>query len=316
MNIQSGYHPDNPCRTGEPSGRIAVACPAGHRVRLLFCLAIVILASGAVPPLLFSQQPANVPAVTPSRPQSGSIRDLENLLTSLVVREAGLEWSDDKHWGEQERIWAGFRFRRDDGRLETERVWKEVNHGSWEKYSAKVRPGAENFRITFPNIEAAPDGSSRITVNVRAVLDIEARQSQWSRGVQLYSISGTGWADVEVSIRVTVTTRPDYTELPPALVISPTVTDAEIVLHRFQLDRVSKLGGEFSQQVSRAARKIIEDKLEEKKTDIVAKLNRQIEKNRKHLRFSMHDLELPEFVRFWDRATGKDEPPPTGGDKE
>lgn len=252
-------------------------------------------------------QQSEVPAES-----SKSLKEIENLLTGLVIREAGLEWSDDKKWGGQEKIWNGIRFRQDDGRLETERVWKTVNHGSWEKYAAKVRPGAENFRITLPNIETTPDGTSHITVNVRAVLDIDARQSQWSRGVQLYSVSASGWADVEVAIRVDVTTRPDYTEFPPAIVIDPTVSDAYVVLHRLQLDRVGKLGGEFSQQVSRAAEKIIEDKLADKKTDLVAKLNRQIEKNRKHLRFSMKDLELPEFVQFWNIATEKKDAGPSG----
>ena len=270
-------------------------------------LAILWLVTHPESPVFAQPSQANI---LPSQPAAdkttGTVKDLETLLTGLVIQEAGLEWNNDKNWGGQEKAWNGIRFRHDDGRLETERVWKMVNHGSWEKYSAKVRPGPENFHITLPRIESTDDCTSNITVNVRTTLDIDARQSQWSRGVQLYSISGTGWADVEVSIQVAVKTRPDYTEFPPAIVIEPIVTNADIVLHRFQLDRVSKLGGEFSQQVSHAAKKIIDSKLEDKKTDIVIKLNKQIERNRDHLRFSMKDLELPEFINFWNAATKED----------
>ncbi len=275
--------------------------------------AVVPVAAQNPPPQVIGPQPAPGANTTST---TGSLEDVEKLLTRLVVGEAGLEWSDDRKWGQQEKVWGGVRLRRDGNRLETERVWRMVNHGSWEKYGAQVQPGAENFRITLPRIETTPDGASLVTVAVRAQLDIEARQAQWVRGVQMYSLSASGTADVGLEIAVRLDSVPDYSEFPPAIVLQPEVTSADIHLYDFRIDRVSKVGGEFAQQVSKVARKKIEEKIAEKKTGLPAKLNRQIEKNRDHLRFSLNDLILDEWLKSKvpDASSSAGEngsPPPT-----
>jgi hypothetical protein len=242
---------------------------------------------------------------------SGSLADLERLLSTLVAREAGLEWNDEKNWGQQTEVQDGLRFRRDDGRLETERTWKKVNHGRWEKYAAAVRPGSENFRITLPRLETGTDGSSLVTVRVRALLDLSARISQWNRGLQLYSLSADGWADVQLELDARVSTRADWTEIPPAMVVQPEVLAVRVTIHELQLDRISKLGGEFSQQVGQLARSVIEDKLRERESGLVERLNRKIGEQADRLRFSLHDIEWPQWLE-----PGQQDPPasPDPGD--
>ncbi len=234
-------------------------------------------------------------AATPA--PAGSLADLERLLTSLVAREAGLEWNDDRNWGQQVEVWDGIRFRQDDGRLETERAWKKANHGRWEKYAAQVRPGAEHFRITLPRLETAADGASLVTIRVRALVDLSARISQWSRGVQLYSFSAEGWTDVEMELEARVNTVADWSELPPAMVVRPEVLAVRVTLHELQLDRISKLGGEFSQQMGQLARGAIEERLRERESGLVERLNRKIGEKGDQLRFSIRDLDWPEWIR-------------------
>ena len=53
-------------------------------------------------------------------------------------------------------------------------------------------------------------------------------------------------------------THIDVKNFPPDLIFSPTITDAEITIEEFRLDRVSKLGGEVAQQLTRRARKELE----------------------------------------------------------
>lgn len=289
--------------SGLPGGRHRILQGAGRSARfwlLLSRLILVGLPAGvcATGGAITAQEPQSAPAADSLPDQRHSLEPMEKWLTRLVIEEAGLEWSDDRDWGGQERVQEGIRFRRDEGgKLETERVWKNVNHGSWERYSARVRPGAGNFRITLPRMETDPGGGSRITLQIRALLDLEARHSQWSRGLQLYSISAEGWADVEVTLDLRLSTLPDWSTIPPTVVLQPVVDAAHVTLHELQLDRVSKLGGEFSQQVGRLAQRVISARLAEKEQGLVDRLNRQIGKHRDQLRFSPADIQLPDWAR-------------------
>lgn len=226
-----------------------------------------------------------------------SLEELERLLTALVARETGLEWSDEKKWGQQIEVQDGIRFRRDDGRLETERTWKKVNHGRWEKYAAQVRPGPGNINITLPRLATADDGSSLVTVRIRALVDLTARISQWTRGVQLFSFSAEGWTDVELELEARVSTAADWSEVPPAMVIRPEVLAVRVTIHELQLDRVSKLGGEFSQQLGQLARNTIEEKIRERESGLVERLNRKIGEQADRLRFSVRDVAWPDWLQ-------------------
>ena len=81
----------------------------------------------------------------------------------------------------------------------------------------------------------------------------------------------------------------DISRFPPDLIFAPTVTDADIIVDEFRLDRISKAGGEFAQQATRGARKILDKKVKEKETKLVEKLNEKLEKNKDDLRISVAD---------------------------
>lgn len=309
-----------------PLARRLCRLPAGLLVAglMVSCLSSPVRASGCQPPGSAPVSGASSPSspASPALDATGnattadarSLAQVEQWLTRLVIDEAGLEWSDDRKWGQQEQVWDGIQWRRDPGgRWETERKWKSVNHGSWEKYHARLRPGADSFRITLPRLATAADGASEISLQVDAVIDLMARQSQWVRGVQLYSLSAEGWARVTVAIDLRLTTTAEWSEIPPVMVLQPVIEQVRIQLHELQLDRVSKVGGEVSQQIGRAAEKVIRDKLAEKEPGIADRLNRQIDKHRDRLRFSAADLHLPDWVQQAIPA-GSSSPAPAAGD--
>lgn len=217
--------------------------------------------------------------------------ELNQFLTELVLESIPHQYTNDKKWGKQEKRFSGIDFRRDSdrGRLETKRRYKMVNHGTWRKYSATLIDPRQHFSIELAEVSRLPDGQTFFQVNFTSRLKIEARQAKWAKGVQLYSISAHGKAAVRLQIDCELEIGIDVNSMPPDLVLQPKVTDAKIHVDEFRIDRVSKLGGEFAQQVSKLARAELEERIEEKEQKLVQKTNDKISKKQDELRISVAD---------------------------
>ena len=81
----------------------------------------------------------------------------------------------------------------------------------------------------------------------------------------------------------------DFAKFPPDLIFSPTVTNANIEVDEFRIDRVSKAGGEFAQQTTKHVRNLLDEKVDEKEKKLVEKLNKQLAKKKDKLRLSITD---------------------------
>lgn len=295
------------------------------QVRLV-AVGILALAPGPVFALQSPAAPADSspPSAVAKDPtvalQDQELRALERLLTAIVARETGLQWERYRNWGQQERIWAGVRLRRDNGgKLETERVWREVNHGIWQHYAASLRAESGSPRISVTRFAQHLDQPAEFALSIEATVDLAARQSDWRRGVQLYSLSASGWARIEARIEGTIALAPDLSQGVPGLRVEPVVTAAAIELRQLQLDRISKLGGEFSQQAGRLARQPVNDALAERQTELVERLNREIARHRDDLRISTAALTWPAWLTRASGDSGTDgrenspSPGPPGG---
>ncbi|MGI9517074.1 MAG: hypothetical protein ACR2NP_08520, partial [Pirellulaceae bacterium] len=113
--------------------------------------------------------------------------------------------------------------------------------------------------------------------------------SEWVRGVQMYSLSAEGRAAVRLSVDITMSIGMDPTHFPPGIVFAPRATAADLIVDDFRIDRVSKLGGEFAQQVTRLARREMDDEIAEKEAELVEKINKEFDENRDDLRLSLSD---------------------------
>lgn len=214
---------------------------------------------------------------------------INQIVTRLALDAIPHNYTRDKDWGGQERRWDGIEWRRENGRLETKRKWKMVNHGTWKKYSATLIDPAQHFSIEIKNFHQAANQHLAFDVHFASHLRFDARQAKWVKGVQLYSVSAEGHGKVRLVVSCELAVDMDITKFPPHLIYRPTVKSADLIVDEFRIDRVSKLGGEFAQQVSRAVRKDLDEKIAEKELKLVQKINKQLDENQDDFRLSVSD---------------------------
>ncbi|MEM9644522.1 MAG: hypothetical protein AAF989_05980 [Planctomycetota bacterium] len=235
------------------------------------------------------------------RLSDAEVRESVQWLADLALTKLPASYKGDKDWGRQKQVWAGVDMKRDGLKLRTHRKYRDVNHGRWFRYEVTPRPHAVS-----PTAAGPPGGAPQSSVNleilrvrqsddawlidasVNAPLDFTTQVQRWNLGLKWYSVSTNGDMRVRVNLTVKVRFTTDYQELPPALVIDPEVVDAKLVLEQFDIDRVSKIGGEVAEEigvvVERNLKRFWIDKLNDK---LSSKLNRSIDKHRDDLRLSL-----------------------------
>ena len=222
--------------------------------------------------------------------------NIDELVTRLVLEQLPHTYTDDRKWGMQDERWDGVHIKRDGWKIKTKRKKKLVNHGTWRKYTAELVNPQKEFAVDVHNIHQIHEGKLGFDVDFVAHLKLHGRQSKWVKGVQLYSVSADGYARVRLSVSCEMAIELDFVQFPPDIVCDPKITNAEIVIDEFKLNRVSKLGGEFAQQVTRASRRLLEGKIEEREVKLVKKLNEKIDEQRDDLRISLYDAAKSEWT--------------------
>lgn len=221
--------------------------------------------------------------------EENDAQQLDEFLTKLALDSMPVHYVEDKDWGKQSERWDGLKVRFENGKLKTKRRKKQVNHGTWDRYEVSLVDPENNFSVKLDNFEETETERVTFDVHVTAQVDVAARQSKWVKGVQLYSLSANGSANVQLSLAVSLGSSLDVSKFPPDLIFDPKIEDARIVLSDFRINRVSKAGGEFAQQITRVVEKKIDEKVAEKEDKLVKKINDKIEKNRARFTLSAHD---------------------------
>lgn len=221
--------------------------------------------------------------------ENSDAKQLDEFLTTLALESLPVPYVEDKDWGKQSERWDGVKVSFRDGKLRTKRRKKMVNHGTWDRYEVSLVDPENSFSVKLENFTETGDQRVSFDVIVDAKVDISARQAKWVKGVQLYSVSADGSASVMLGLQVSLGSRMDLSKLPPDIIFDPRIDGARIQITDFRIDRVSKAGGEFAQQVTRIVRKKIDKKISEKEAKLVKKLNEKIEKNRDRLTLSVRD---------------------------
>ena len=222
-------------------------------------------------------------------------------LATLAIEKAPRDFHGDKDWGEQKKLWAGIRVKRDGLKLKTHRRWKHVNHGRWIRYEAQLPavsvksagagtsgPAAKIHSVT--QRPDAVDGHPRwqIDSSVTSPLTFAAQVQRWNVGLKLYSVTIRGVMRVRLDSRMSVAFVTDYSEVPPAFVIDPRVENARLELEHFEVERVSHIGGDVAEEWGELLEDLFRDRfLKRQNEKIVDKLNRAIDRERDDLRLSM-----------------------------
>ena len=201
-------------------------------------------------------------------------------------------FEDDDGWGDETKIQSGLNMRFDDGRLDTSRRWKHVNHGNWLRASGNLVEPEERFQLTAARLPAPEKGTQRYDVEVSARLRVTGRQQQWSYGVMLWSISAEAVADVALHLVLDVKSEVVQNDEGTRLRFLPKVTQAEAKLTDFSLRRISHLKGKPVQEFGDLFEKLIRKRVGRENKNMATRINTALEKN-------VEQLEIPFDLAGW-----------------
>jgi hypothetical protein len=262
----------------------------------LFVLIAAIL--GSCPAFCQVPEPAGSAAQAAVSPPE--FESLNQILRRIVLDNVPHTHTDLRDWGQTAQRWSGVQLRREGWKLETERKWATVNHGLWKKYSIRLVDPGQQFAVRFANFRSV-DRQTAFDLVVDTPIAIDARQSKWVNGVQLYSLSADAEATVRLTISCQLEMKLDHAVSPPDVTLSPRATAADLNVDRFAVKHISKVSGEVAQQATRWAESRLDELIAEREPKLVDSLNRAIEKHRNDWR-----VPLPSVRAFsWPASSGK-----------
>lgn len=239
----------------------------------------------------------NQPVVAETQPlelTTDEARDSVQWLVDLAIRQVPPTYQGDDDWGNTKRVWAGLHVKREGLELKTHRRFKDVSHGRWVKYelafpadfSLQQASGGVN-PVQIEQVELGPDQRWHVTGTIVAPLEFKCRVERWNLGFQWYSVSIEGNLRVKMNFSASLSMHADYSEVPPAIVVDPQIETAELRLEHFEVDRISKIGGDVAEELGEVIEKILRDKwLKKENARLPERLNRAIAKKQDKLRFS------------------------------
>ncbi len=240
------------------------------------------------------RRPAQIPASTAPGLTPDQARAAVQWLADLALRSTPKTFDGDKDWGHQKKLWAGVKIRREGLKLKTHRRFREVNQGRWIRYDARLTETAAG-PLAIAKVHSAVlrrdpiSGQPRwqIDSSITAPMTFTAQIQRWNLGVKLFSVTIRGEFTVRLDSTASVDFVTDYSVLPPELVFDPRVDQANLVLEHFEVDRVSKIGGDVAEEWGELLEDVIRDRFLKKQNEqLVDKLNRAIDKERDDLRVS------------------------------
>lgn len=255
----------------------------------------------------------NLPAVKETVAVKDAPEWFQQMVQRIVRENVPSKYVQDKDWGKTDRRWDGLRVKRR-GVLQwsTKRRWKEVNHGTWKRYEVTQIAPHENLRLRIENVSDAGDGKVQFDLRLVSQLHVFGRIAKWAKGVQVYNLSADADAEVRLLVHCEIGMKLDVRKFPPDVVVLPKVTAADLDVTEFKLQKVSKLKGPLVKQLSGSVHDVLMDKIEEKRSRLPEKINRQIVKNQDKMRLSLSDFAATK----WEVFTGKAAAEPENGVKE
>lgn len=225
-----------------------------------------------------AENPAAAPVELPAQ--------LQRFATRLLRDNLPEEYHDTRHWGQQRDCLSGLDIRFEDGRLETHRRYRPMNHGTWKRYQIRPIDPDQTLRVHIGPARPQPDGRSAFTLELDARLHGLAQWVEWRHGVRLGSVTAEGDARVRLRLDCLLGMQWDASQLPPELLLKPEVTRADFQLADFDLQRIGPLEGPVVHELGKVLRDLAQWQLDQKRAALTARLNRQIARHQDDLRLS------------------------------
>ena len=219
----------------------------------------------------------------PAQAESPSDARMQQLINQVVRELVPHRYVDEDDWGKTEVMTTGLRVTRDGWRLSTKRRKKEVNHGHWKRYEIRLVDPDQQFRLQVDNFQRLPDEGMSFDANLQARLKLHGRVSRWRRGVQMFSLSADAESVVQLKLKCEVDVDINVKQFPPAFVLQPVVTAADMHIADFRLNRISDLDGPLVRELGDQLHDVLNRQLDQRREKLVHKINRQIEKNQDDL---------------------------------
>lgn len=228
------------------------------------------------------------PATSPTAETFTPSPEFQQLITRLAREQLPDKYEKTKNWGKTTRVFDGWKLERDGIRLETRRRFKQANDGAWQKYSIELLDPEHSFELRVANLRQRV-GQAVCDVTVVANARIHGRHIQWENGVQLISIGAVADARLQLRVELAVTPKLDVSKFPPDFSLEPRITQADLDILNFKLQRISHFGGPVVKSLSSSVREVLEDKIADSRPQLVERLNKSLAKQDSKLRFSASD---------------------------
>ena len=246
------------------------------------------------------QPPATANFSTAGTTRQEIPREATDFIRGIALLLIPPEFEDDDGWGDEKKIQSGLNIRFSDGRLDTNRRWKHVNHGNWLQATGKLVDPVERFQLNAARLPEPEKGTQRYDVEVSARLRVTGRQQQWSYGVMLWSISAEAVADVTLHLVLDVKSEVVQNDKGTRLRFIPDVTEAEVQLTDFSLRRISHLKGKAVQNFGDLFEALIRQRVGRENKNLAIRINTALEKHHER-------LEIPFDIAGWFQAADSKE---------
>ncbi|MFK7821399.1 MAG: hypothetical protein AB8G99_21975 [Planctomycetaceae bacterium] len=224
----------------------------------------------------------------------------QEFIRTLALIAIPDEFEDDKKWGKTKRVQSGVSVKFRDGKLRTHRKWKDVKHGRWQKYHAKLIDPKERFQLRIANVVKTEAGSYHFDILCTARLRIEGRWQDWRLGVPVLRISTDAITDIRLTAHCELDMDFEYKAFPPSVQLKPRVHTADVRIGKFEIRRISHLKGRVAEEFSGAIKSVLTREIANRRKSLPKKLNKKIEKKKDDLKIS-----LGEWLKFsGDKTAG------------
>ncbi len=213
---------------------------------------------------------------------------LANVLAGLVRDALPTEYEKKKDWERTKRITTGLKV---DGKLPSLRIHrrkKEVPHGLWKHYRARIVNTDQTLSVRVENLQSSGPARAGCTLIVEAPIDGWARFRHYNRGLHLGTVTLEGSSQVRIEVDCEVGLAIVAGRRLPALALHPEVKQARVVIEDFNLHRVGEIEGRVAREMGRGLRRLLEDKLTSDR--ITARLNASIARHKDRLILDPSDL--------------------------
>jgi hypothetical protein len=207
----------------------------------------------------------------------------------MVLKNLPPNYEDNRKWDKRKEVFVGLHIHRDGLKIETKRKTKLMKHGTWTRYTIDFVDPEQELIVDVSKIDFSNEGRIDITTRIEAPLKLFGRVSQWQRNVRWYSLSMHAQSRVEMNVECSVYVHVNSAKFPPDVEFSPIVTSAKVQLKEFEVDRISRVGGDAAELIGKGIREVLDEKMKDYDDKLVEKMNREIAKQKDKLTLSLSD---------------------------